>query len=189
MASKVAVISDGKAPLCDGSPGLPARHHLQSLAHWNPQSSQAPCQHNFCLKCFQDHVNKSKKKCCPTCRTEVWGRRADRLIWSAVVCKGPQVAMPDRTPAGREVLFTLSLCKKLDFDQPLPLCGCVRGMATPSEPLETPQLWYSSQQGTTSTLTHAVQCQVLRKPSHQHRAHDGHPCLQDRHRQPLLQAL
>lgn len=35
---------------------------------------QAICQHNFCLKCFQDHINKSKKKCCPTCRTEVGGR-------------------------------------------------------------------------------------------------------------------
>lgn len=30
----------------------------------------APCQHNFCLKCFQDLVNKAKKKACPSCRHE-----------------------------------------------------------------------------------------------------------------------
>ncbi|KFM29258.1 E3 ubiquitin-protein ligase ORTHRUS 2 [Auxenochlorella protothecoides] len=41
----------------------------------------APCQHNFCLKCFQDHVNKSKKKCCPTCRTE----------FSAKFCANPRI--------------------------------------------------------------------------------------------------
>ncbi|KAG7672878.1 putative E3 ubiquitin-protein ligase ORTHRUS 2 [Nannochloris sp. 'desiccata'] len=30
----------------------------------------APCQHNFCLKCFQDLVAKAKKKACPSCRHE-----------------------------------------------------------------------------------------------------------------------
>ena len=29
---------------------------------------QAPCQHNFCLKCFQDLVTKAKKRACPSCR-------------------------------------------------------------------------------------------------------------------------
>eukprot|EP00887_Chlorella_sp_A99_P001931 scaffold18.g1931.t1 len=28
----------------------------------------APCQHNFCLKCFQDLVGKGNKKECPNCR-------------------------------------------------------------------------------------------------------------------------
>ncbi|KAK2078311.1 hypothetical protein QBZ16_004180 [Prototheca wickerhamii] len=41
----------------------------------------AICQHNFCLKCFQDHINKSKKKCCPTCRTE----------FSAKFCANPRI--------------------------------------------------------------------------------------------------
>ena len=35
-----------------------------------PSSMQAPCQHNFCLKCFQDLVAKAKKKACPSCRHE-----------------------------------------------------------------------------------------------------------------------
>lgn len=30
---------------------------------------QAPCQHNFCLKCFQSLVNRGGKSC-PTCRQE-----------------------------------------------------------------------------------------------------------------------
>lgn len=29
---------------------------------------QAPCQHNFCLKCFQGLIAKSKNKACPSCR-------------------------------------------------------------------------------------------------------------------------
>lgn len=41
-------------------------------AHWAYTSTprvtpQAPCQHNFCLKCFQKWVGTGKKTC-PTCR-------------------------------------------------------------------------------------------------------------------------
>jgi Zinc finger, C3HC4 type (RING finger) len=30
----------------------------------------APCQHNYCLKCFRKWVNQGKKQC-PTCRAQL----------------------------------------------------------------------------------------------------------------------
>lgn len=40
-------------------------------------ATQAPCQHNFCLKCFQDLVAKSNKKACPSCRHPFGGKFAE----------------------------------------------------------------------------------------------------------------
>lgn len=47
----------------------------------------APCQHNFCLKCFQDLVNKAKKKACPSCRHEFGAKfAANPRINTALTC-------------------------------------------------------------------------------------------------------
>lgn len=42
---------------------------------------QAPCQHNFCLKCFKDLVAKAKNKACPSCRHSL----------SAKFCENPRI--------------------------------------------------------------------------------------------------
>ena len=45
-------------------------HTHSTLIPQNNIKIKAPCQHNFCLKCFQDLVAKAKKKACPSCRHE-----------------------------------------------------------------------------------------------------------------------
>jgi E3 ubiquitin-protein ligase UHRF1 len=47
-----------------------SRFLLSFLLLITKNTVQAPCQHNFCLKCFQDLVAKAKKKACPSCRHE-----------------------------------------------------------------------------------------------------------------------
>lgn len=50
-----------------------------------PRSSQAPCQHNFCLSCFNKWVREGKKTCVK-CRKELpAGMRSNPRINSMLV--------------------------------------------------------------------------------------------------------